>query len=105
MNQIKCTVAVKTSLFLLRKKKHSQGLGEQGDMCIYFRGTREQRCKNEGNIGLKMRGTGDLWQFWGTGNIENQHFCFWEQGNKAIYFRGTSIYVTSLGRPKKMLFC
>ena len=102
MNQIKSTVAVKKSLFLLGKKKHSQGLGEQGT-CAFISG-------EQGNKGLKMRGTGEhrsknegnRGPMAILGNIENQHFCFWEQGNKAIYFRGTRIYVTSLGRPKKM---
>ena len=41
-----------------------------------------------GNKGLKL---GEQRQFWGTGNMGNQDFDFGEQGNKAIYFRGTRI--------------
>ena len=36
-----------------------------------------------------MRGTGEQRQFWGTWNIGNEDCGFGEQGNKAIYFRGT----------------
>ena len=59
-----------------------------------MRGTGEHRSK--------MRGTWEQKQFWGTGNIENQHFCFWEQENKAIYFRGQREHVSSLEESKKM---
>ena len=34
--------------------------------------------------------------FCGTGNVENQDFDFGEQGNKAIYFRGTREQVHTL---------
>ena len=36
-----------------------------------------------------MEGTGESKQFWETGNIGNQDFDFEEQGNTAIYFKGT----------------
>ena len=51
------------------------GIGEQG----HFSG-------EQGNKGLKIRGTGEHRQFCGTGNIENQDFVFGEQGNKTIFF-------------------
>ena len=41
------------------------------------------------NDGLKLRGTGELRQFWRTGNIENEDFDFREQENKMIYLRVT----------------
>ena len=53
------------------------------------RGTRAIFSGEQGNKGLKMRGTGKHRQFWGTGNIENQDFVLGEQGNKAIFSRGT----------------
>ena len=37
------------------------------------------------NKSLKIRGTWEHRQFWGTGNIENQNFVF---GNKDIFFEG-----------------
>ena len=45
----------------------------------------------QGNKGLKIKGTGEQRQFWGTGNIGNQDLNFEEQGNKVIHFRGTGI--------------
>ena len=57
------------------------GFGEQGNKAIYFRGTR--------NKSLKLKGTGEQRQFWGTGNIEirililgNKEKCRFFQGNK-----------------------
>ena len=55
---------------------HPRGFGEQGKKGNAFRGT--------GNKGLKIRGTREHRQFWGTGNIENQYFVFGEQ----CHFRG-----------------
>ena len=43
----------------------------------------------QGNKSLKLKGTGEQRQFWGTGNIENQDFDFGEQGKMLIFFRGT----------------
>ena len=43
----------------------------------------------QGNNSLKLKGTGEQRQFWGTGNIENQDFDFGEQGKTLIFFRGT----------------
>ena len=43
----------------------------------------------QGNKSLKIRGTGEHMQFWGTGKIENQDFVFGEQGIKASFSRGT----------------
>ena len=48
----------------------------------------EQRSKN-----------GEQRQFWRTGNIGNQDFDFGEQGNEAIFFRGTREQVPHLGGP------
>ena len=42
-------------------------------------GTRAIFSWEQGNKGLKIRGTGGHKQFWGTGNIENQDFVFGEQ--------------------------
>ena len=53
------------------------------------RGTRAIFSGEQGNKGLKIRGTGEHKQFWGTGNIESQDFVFGEQGNKAIFSRWT----------------
>ena len=50
------------------------------------RGTKAIFSGEHGNKGLKIRGTEEHRQFWGTGNIENQDFVFGEQGNKAIFF-------------------
>ena len=52
-------------------------------------GNRGTKAFFQGNKGLKIRGTGEHRQFWGTGNIENQAFVFGGQGNKAIFFEGT----------------
>ena len=60
----------------------SRGFGEQVNMGFYFRGTREQRS-------LNIRGTEEHMQFRETGNIENLGFGYGEQGNNAIYCRGT----------------
>ena len=38
------------------------------------------------NKSLKLKGTGEQRQFWGTGNIENQDFDFWEEGKMPIFF-------------------
>ena len=42
----------------------------------------------QGNKGLKIKGTGEHSQFWGAGNMENQDFILGEQENKAIFSRG-----------------
>ena len=55
----------------------------------WFCGTGEQGQIFQGNTCLKIRGTGEHSQFWGTGNIENQDFVIGEQGNNAIFLRGT----------------
>ena len=34
----------------------------------------------QGNKDLQIRGTWEHRQFWGTGNIGNEDFYFWEQG-------------------------
>ena len=52
------------------------------------RGTRAIFSKEQGSKGLKISGTGEHRQFWGTENIENQDFVSWEQGNKAIFSEG-----------------
>ena len=49
----------------------------------------------QGNKCPKRQGTAEQRHFWGTGNIGNQDFDFGEQGNKAIYFRGTREQVPS----------
>ena len=59
--------------------RHSQGFSETGEKGQFFSG-------EQGNKGLKIRGTGEHRQFWGTGNIENQDFVLGEQGNAAIFF-------------------
>ena len=56
----------------------SKGFWEQGNKGSFFSG-------EQGNKGLKIRGTGEHRQFWGTGNIENQDFVFGEQGH---FFEG-----------------
>ena len=77
MNQIKCTVAVKKSLFLLGKKKHSQGLGEQGT-CAFISG--EQRSKNEGNRGPMA--------ILGNGEHRKSTFLFLGAGEQSDLFQG-----------------
>ena len=59
-----------------------RAFGEQGNKTIYFRRTREQKSKTEGNM--------EQMQFWGTGNIENQDFDFGEQGKMSIFFSGNT---------------
>ena len=54
------------------------------------RGARAIFSWEQGNKGLKIRGTGEHRQFWGTGNIENQDFVFGEQGH---FSRGTREHV------------
>ena len=39
----------------------------------------------QGNKSLKLKGTEEQRQFWGTGNIENQDFDFGEQGKMTIF--------------------
>ena len=53
------------------------------------RGTRAFFSKEQGNKGLKIRGSGEQRQFGGTGNIENQDFVLGKHRNKAIFSRGT----------------
>ena len=65
-------------------------------MCLYFSlfvvfrqlspsqgfwGTGEQGQFFQGNKDLKMRGTGEHRQFWGTENIDHHDFVLGEQGN------------------------
>ena len=38
-----------------------------------------------GNKSLKLKGTGEQRQFWGTGNIENQYFDIGKQGKMPIF--------------------
>ena len=56
------------------------GLGEQGNKCIYFRGTMEHRFINEGNRGTKA----------GLGNKEHRRSRFWFSGTgeKSDSFQG-----------------
>ena len=63
------------------------------------RGIRPFISGEQGNKGLKLKGTGEQRQFWGIGNIENQDFDFGEQGKMTIFFRGTREQVPSLGGP------
>ena len=50
-----------------------------------------------GNKSLKLKGTGEQRQLWGTGNIENQDFDFGEQG-KCRFFQGNK----GTGTPSRM---
>ena len=61
-----------------------------------FWGTGEQGQFFQGNKGLKIRGTGEHRQFWGTGNIENQGFVLREQGHFFEENKGTD---TPFGGP------
>ena len=56
-----------------------RGFEEQGNKVIYFRGTREQKSKTEGNRGTKAI----------LGNREHRksRFWFWEQGKTPIFFQ------------------
>ena len=64
------------------RKSHNQrggpprGLGEQGRKVIYFRGTREQKSKTEGNRGTKAV----------LGNREHRksRFWFWKKRKNAV---------------------
>ena len=53
------------------------------------RRTRAFISGEQGNKGLKLKGTGKQRQFWGTWNIGNRDLAFGEQGSRAIYFRET----------------
>ena len=67
------------------------------------RGIRLFISGEQGNKSLKLKGTGEQRQFWGTGNIENQNFDFKEQGRMPIVFRGTREQETPPpGRASKM---
>ena len=55
-----------------------------------FWGTGEKGHLFQGNKGQILRGTEEQKKYLGTGNIRKQIFDFWEQGNKPIYFRGTT---------------
>ena len=57
-------------------------LGNRGKKGIYFRGTGEQSPTFEGN--------GEQRQYGEEGTQENTFSMFVEQGNKPIFFRGTS---------------
>ena len=50
---------------------------EQENKAIHFR--------EQGNKILKLKGTGEQRQFWGTGKIENQDLNFGEQGKMPIF--------------------
>ena len=71
-------------------EKPPRGFGERGNKAIYFRGTRGQKSKTEGNRGTK--------EFWGTGNTENQECDFGEQRENADFFLGNKITGTPPGR-------
>ena len=47
--------------------------------------TGEQGHLFQGNKGLKMRGTGEQKQFWGTGNLRNQDV---DSGEQSHLFQG-----------------
>ena len=62
------------------KRGPPRGFGEQRNKGIYFRETRKQRSKNEGNGETKaILGNRE--------HIGNRDFDFGEQRNKAIYLR------------------
>ena len=50
------------------------------------RGIRPFISGEQGNKSLKLKGTKEQRQFWGTGNRENQDFDFWEQGKMPMFF-------------------
>ena len=52
-------------------------------------GNRGTKVFIPGEQSFTNEGTWEQRQFWGTGNIGNEDFDFGEQGNKAIYCRGT----------------
>ena len=52
------------------------------------RGIRPFISGEQGNKSIKLKGTGEQRQFWGTGTIENQDFDFGEQGKMPIFFQG-----------------
>ena len=49
------------------------------------RGIRPFISGEQRNKSLKLKGTGEQRQFWGTENIENQDFDFGEQGKTPIF--------------------
>ena len=51
-----------------------------------------------------MKETGEQRHLGGTGNIGNSEFDFEEQGNKAIYFRGTGITLEGSHYFKRLVF-
>ena len=69
------------------------------------RGIRPFISWEQGNKSLKLKGTGEQRQFWGTGNVENQDFDFGKQGNVDFFFRGTKEQVppTPTGRAAKLV--
>ena len=88
-------VSIYLSIYLSMRRSHGV-LGNRGTRS-FISGSGEL-----GNKGIKMRGTGEQRQFWGTRNIENQDFDFREQsdlfqGNKGTYSpgRAPSIYLSS----------
>ena len=83
----KCTENKCSHFVQLRRP--SQGFGGTGTRAFLFSG--EQGDKN-----IKIRGTGEHRQFWGTGNIENQDFVFGEQGH---FFEGNNGTGTPLKGP------
>ena len=62
-----------------------------------FWGNRGIRQFFQGNKSLKLKGTGERRQFWGTGNIENQDFDFGEQGKMPIFQGNKGTGTPSLG--------
>ena len=52
------------------------------------RGIRPFISWEQGNKSLKLKGTGEQRQFWGTGNVENQDFDFGKQGKCPFFFQG-----------------
>ena len=65
-------------------------------------GTRGIFSGEQVNKGLKIRGTGEHRQFWGTGNIENQDFVFGEQG---LFLEGNKGTGTPPGRASLKVHC
>ena len=66
-----------------------RGLGEQGNKANYFRGTREQKSKTEGNRGTKA--------ILGKWEHRKSRFWFWGTRENANFFRGTKEQVPALG--------
>ena len=52
------------------------------------RGIRPFISGEQGNKSLKLKGTGEQRQFWGTGNIENQDLILGNKGKCRFFFQG-----------------